>query len=118
MMFGGAWGLSRGIAWPDLYFASETPHICPKREGFGQGASMSVLALIIIGAAAGLVATRLMRLRADLVTTMAIGIGGALIGYGVLRVLLVLTGMAAGFVGAVLGAVLLIWIWRHYIARD
>jgi uncharacterized membrane protein YeaQ/YmgE (transglycosylase-associated protein family) len=75
---------------------------------------MPVLALVIIGAAAGFFATRLMKLDADLPTTVAIGIFGALIGGLVLRVLLTITGYAAGFVGAVLGAMLLIWLWRTY----
>ncbi|TCP40572.1 GlsB/YeaQ/YmgE family stress response membrane protein [Rhodovulum marinum] len=76
---------------------------------------MSILFLIIIGAAAGFLATRLMRVEADIPTTMAIGIFGALIGGLVLRFLLVLSGFAAGFVGAVLGAMLLVWLYQTYI---
>ncbi|GGD23656.1 GlsB/YeaQ/YmgE family stress response membrane protein [Sinisalibacter lacisalsi] len=75
---------------------------------------MQFVLLIIIGAAAGFIATRLMKIEADLPTTLAVGILGAIIGGLVLRFLLVLTGLAAGFVGAVLGAVLLIWIWQTY----
>ena len=78
---------------------------------------MPLLALIIIGAAAGLFATRLMRIETDLVTTLAIGVLGALIGGLVLRVLLTITGFAAGFIGAVLGAMALIWLWRTYGPR-
>ncbi|MCR8724761.1 GlsB/YeaQ/YmgE family stress response membrane protein [Frigidibacter sp. ROC022] len=78
---------------------------------------MPLIALIIIGAAAGFIATRLMNLQSDLITTIAIGIFGALIGGLVLRVLLTITGWAAGFVGAVLGAMLLIWAWRTYGPR-
>ncbi|MEX5728400.1 putative membrane protein YeaQ/YmgE (transglycosylase-associated protein family) [Rhodovulum iodosum] len=78
---------------------------------------MSVVFLIIIGAAAGFLATRLMRIETDIVTTVAIGVVGALIGGLVLRFLLVLTGIAAGFVGAVLGAMLLIWLYQSFIAR-
>ncbi|RME17376.1 MAG: GlsB/YeaQ/YmgE family stress response membrane protein [Alphaproteobacteria bacterium] len=73
---------------------------------------MQVIFLIIIGIAAGFVATRLMKVEADPITTIAVGILGALIGGAVLRFLLVLTGVAAGFIGAVLGAILLIWLWR------
>jgi uncharacterized membrane protein YeaQ/YmgE (transglycosylase-associated protein family) len=78
---------------------------------------MPVIAFIIIGLAAGFVATRLMKIEADLPTTIAIGVFGALIGGFVLRSLIVLTSWAAGFVGAVLGALLLIWVWKTYFAR-
>ena len=75
---------------------------------------MGVLWLLIVGAAAGFLATRLMKIEANIVTTVVIGMGGALIGGLVLRVLLSVMGMAAGFVGAVLGAMLLIWLWQTY----
>lgn len=75
---------------------------------------MGMLALIIIGAAAGFIATKMMRIDADLITTLAIGVLGAIAGGTVLRVLLALTGLAAAFVGAVLGAMLLIWLWNTY----
>ncbi|MFC2966618.1 GlsB/YeaQ/YmgE family stress response membrane protein [Acidimangrovimonas pyrenivorans] len=78
---------------------------------------MPIVLLIIIGAAAGFLATRLMDLDADVPTTIAIGIFGALIGGLVLRFLLMLTGLFAGLVGAVLGAMLLIWLWRTYFGR-
>jgi uncharacterized membrane protein YeaQ/YmgE (transglycosylase-associated protein family) len=76
-----------------------------------------ILFLVIIGAAAGFIATRVMRLNTDVPTTVAIGIGGALIGGLVLRTLISLTGWMAGFVGAILGAILLIWLWRTYGPR-
>jgi len=79
---------------------------------------MSILFLIIVGAAAGFIATRAMKIEANVVVTVAIGIGGALIGGLLLRFLLLLTGIAAGFIGAILGAVLLIWLYRTYIARN
>ena len=75
---------------------------------------MHFVLLIIIGAAAGFIATRLMNLETNVVTTVAIGVFGALIGGLVLRFLMVLTGMAAGFVGAILGAMALIWVWETY----
>ncbi len=78
---------------------------------------MPIVLLIIIGAAAGFIATRLMKLDTDVPTTIAIGVFGALVGGLVLRALLTVTGWMAGFVGAVLGAMLLIWLWRTYIAR-
>ncbi|MBE1295162.1 GlsB/YeaQ/YmgE family stress response membrane protein [Phycobacter azelaicus] len=78
---------------------------------------MSIVALIIIGAAAGFLATRLMRIEADIITTVAIGMAGALIGGLVLRALLAVMGMLSGFVGAVLGALALIWIWQKYFQK-
>lgn len=75
---------------------------------------MNVLGLIIIGAAAGLIATRLMKLQTDLPTTIAIGVLGAILSGLVLRLLVALSGFAAGFVGAVLGAVALIWLWERF----
>jgi uncharacterized membrane protein YeaQ/YmgE (transglycosylase-associated protein family) len=78
---------------------------------------MQIVFLIIIGAAAGFIATRLMKVEADVPTTIAIGVFGALVGGLVLRVLLTVTGWLAGFVGAVLGAMLLIWLWQTYVIR-
>ena len=79
---------------------------------------MSIVALIIIGAAAGFLATRLMRIEADIITTVAIGMAGAVIGGLVLRTLLAVMGMLSGFVGAVLGALALIWIWQKYFQKE
>jgi uncharacterized membrane protein YeaQ/YmgE (transglycosylase-associated protein family) len=76
-----------------------------------------VIALIVIGAAAGFLATRLMRIETDIPTTMLIGIVGALVGGFLLRALITVAGWLSGFVGAVLGALLVIWIWQTYLRR-
>ena len=76
---------------------------------------MAFFTLIIIGAAAGFLATRLMRLNTDVPTTVAIGIFGALIGGFALRAVTMMLGAMAGFVGAVLGALALIWLWKTYL---
>lgn len=78
---------------------------------------MPIVWLIIVGAAAGFLATRVMRLEASVPATILIGIGGALVGGLLLRALLAITGALAGFVGAVLGAVFLIWLWQSYQKR-
>jgi uncharacterized membrane protein YeaQ/YmgE (transglycosylase-associated protein family) len=78
---------------------------------------MPVLFLIVIGAAAGFLATRFMKVETGTFATIGIGIAGALIGGLILRFLLVITGMLAGFVGAVLGAMLVIWVWDRYFRR-
>ena len=73
---------------------------------------MPVVFLIIVGAAAGFIATRIMRVETDVITTIVIGVAGALIGGLVLRTLLAVMGMFAGLVGAILGAVVLILLWQ------
>lgn len=78
---------------------------------------MSILFLIIFGIAAGFIATRLMGVEADVVTTIAIGVLGALVGGLLLRGIMALFGMAAGFVGAVLGALAVLWIYKTYLQK-
>ena len=73
---------------------------------------MPIIWLIIVGAAAGFLATRLMKIEADIVTTIAIGIAGALIGGLLLQVAAGVLGLVGGLVGAVLGAMAVIWIWQ------
>jgi uncharacterized membrane protein YeaQ/YmgE (transglycosylase-associated protein family) len=76
-----------------------------------------LLMIVIVGAAAGFLATRFMRLQTDVPTTIVIGIVGALVGSLALRLLVAITGWLALFVGAVLGAMLVIWLWRTYVSR-
>lgn len=76
-----------------------------------------ILLIVIIGAAAGFLATRFMKVQADVPTTIAIGVVGAVIGWLVLRVLIAVTGAMAMFVGAVIGAMLLLWLWQQYKSR-
>lgn len=75
---------------------------------------MGAIGLLIVGAAAGFLATRLFGMQTGILPTIAIGMAGALVGGFVLRTLLAVMGLAAGFVGAVLGALLLIWLWERY----
>lgn len=75
---------------------------------------MGIVLLIIIGIAAGFLATRLMGLETDVPTTIAIGVAGALLGGFALRAMIMMAGWMAGFVGAVLGAIILIWLWKTY----
>lgn len=77
----------------------------------------AVLFIVMVGAAAGFLATRFMRVQTDVPTTIVIGIAGALVGWLGLRVLVAVTGWLAWFVGAVLGAALLIWLWQTYGPR-
>lgn len=80
---------------------------------------MSVLLLIVFGAAAGFIATRAMGLRANIVVTSAVGIAGVLIGGIGLQFVTSILGATAGFffgilaviVSGTLAAVLLIWLY-------
>lgn len=74
----------------------------------------AILLIVIIGAAAGFLATRFMRVQTDVPTTIVIGIVGALVGWLVLRVLQAVAGWSLWFLGAVAGAMLLIWAWQTY----
>jgi uncharacterized membrane protein YeaQ/YmgE (transglycosylase-associated protein family) len=73
-----------------------------------------ILFLVMIGATAGLIATRVMQVRADLVTTVVIGIAGALLGWLVLRMLLAVSGWVVVSLAAVGGAMALLWLWKTY----
>ena len=78
---------------------------------------MVVIYLIIIGAAAGFLATRIMNVDLGVPQTIALGVIGALIGGLVLRLLIAALGIAAGFIGALLGAILLLWAYKAFIER-
>lgn len=75
---------------------------------------MQFLLLIVIGAAAGFVATRVMKVETGVLLTVAIGVVGAVVGAVLLRLLPLLSGFAGLVVGAVLGATLLIWAWKAF----
>ncbi len=76
-----------------------------------------VLLLAVIGAAAGYLATRLMRVDADLPTAMIIGVLGALLGGLGLRALLTVGGWAVTFALALGGSMALIWLWQQFQRR-
>jgi uncharacterized membrane protein YeaQ/YmgE (transglycosylase-associated protein family) len=69
------------------------------------------LMLALIGAVAGWLATRIMDVSMGVPQTIAIGVLGALVGGFAVRIVLPLFG---GFVGAVAGACLLIWLLQQY----
>ena len=72
-----------------------------------------ILLLAVIGAAAGLVATRLMRVNADLPTAMGLGVLGALVGGFGLRLVLTAGGWVVTFLLALMGSMALIWVWQR-----
>jgi uncharacterized membrane protein YeaQ/YmgE (transglycosylase-associated protein family) len=79
---------------------------------------MPIVLLIIVGVAAGFLATRVMDVRTDVPTTIAIGVGGALISGLLMRFLLAIGSFAFGAIGAVLGAMLVIWLWQRVSGRS
>ena len=75
------------------------------------------LLLIVIGAAAGYVASRLMQVAVDLPTAMGIGVLGALLGGLGLRMLLTMGGWVVTFALALLGSLALLWLWQKFTTR-
>jgi uncharacterized membrane protein YeaQ/YmgE (transglycosylase-associated protein family) len=63
----------------------------------------------------GFLASRILKVNMDTPSTIALGVLGALIGTAVLRGLVMLAGIGAGFVGALLGALILIWAWKSLV---
>ena len=77
-----------------------------------------MLYLVIIGAAAGFIATRMMKLEIGVIQTVALGVIGALVGGFALRILLALMGAAAGLIGAILAVMVLIYFYQQFTSND
>jgi uncharacterized membrane protein YeaQ/YmgE (transglycosylase-associated protein family) len=77
-----------------------------------------IIFIAVIGIAAGLIAVRVMNVKTDFITAAAFGIGGAFLGWFLVRALLGLSGWLVAVAGAtivaVLGAVVLILIWKQF----
>lgn len=78
---------------------------------------MNFLLILIIGAAAGFLATRFMRVQLDVVTTILLGVVGAGASWLVLRLVYRLMGSGLMFLGAIAGAMALIWVWQRFFNR-
>ncbi|WP_149140128.1 GlsB/YeaQ/YmgE family stress response membrane protein [Gemmobacter caeruleus] len=78
---------------------------------------MTFLLILIIGAAAGFLATRFMRVQLDVVTTVLLGMAGAAVSWMVLRLVARIMGSGLMFIGAILGAMALIWLWKTTFRR-
>ncbi len=74
---------------------------------------MPILWLIIVGAAAGFIATRALKIEADIITTVVIGMVGAIIGGVLLQVAAGVLGLLGGLIGAIAGAMLVVWLWQQ-----
>jgi len=78
---------------------------------------MPVVLLVVMGALAGVLATRLMRMNTDLPTAMIIGVLGAVVGGLGFRFLLTSASWVGVFVLALLGSLALLWLWKQYQGR-
>jgi uncharacterized membrane protein YeaQ/YmgE (transglycosylase-associated protein family) len=79
---------------------------------------LTLVLMLIIGAAAGFVATRAMGMELPILTTIAVGILGSFVGWVILKILLSLFSVATGFIGAVIGALLLLWLYNTCIKKE
>lgn len=73
---------------------------------------MGVIYVVLVGAVAGYLATRIMRVQTDPLTTIGIGIAGALVGGFILQGVLTVMGLLGGIIGAVIGAFVVIWVYQ------
>ena len=81
---------------------------------------MSILWWIIIGGIAGAIAKLIMPGKdpGGIIVTILLGIAGAVVGGWVLGLILPGRDMGAtGFIGAILGALLLLWLYRMFAKR-
>ena len=77
----------------------------------------NLILLIIVGTAAGFIATRMFKLEIGVPQTIDIGVLGAVIGRWLLRLLLAALGIFAGLLGAILGAVALIMLYQKFVEK-
>jgi uncharacterized membrane protein YeaQ/YmgE (transglycosylase-associated protein family) len=82
---------------------------------------MPFILTLIIGAAIGYVATRVMKIETNIAVTVAIGVLGAILGMFLLRNLAAVAAMGYGilpmFVGGVGGALIILWIYKKFFTK-
>lgn len=76
---------------------------------------MAVLWLVILALAAGFLVVRLMKYGSDVPMIIILGCVGGLVGGLTLSAIAAIASSLAGLVGAILGATLLIWLWKNKI---
>lgn len=79
---------------------------------------MSFILLILVGVAAGFVATKVMKVDLSPVETVAVGVLGAIVGGIVLRSIVAVSSVAFGLIGAIIGACVVIWLYLRYFRRN
>ena len=83
----------------------------------GRGALGIIVYWVILGAAAGYIGTRLLKIDLPVPHTIALGIVGALIGGLALRAFLAVLGVAGGLIGAILGVALLVYLYKRFVDK-
>jgi uncharacterized membrane protein YeaQ/YmgE (transglycosylase-associated protein family) len=82
---------------------------------------MPFILTLIIGAAIGYVATRIMKTETNIAVTIAIGVLGAILGVVLLRgtayVLALGSGIVPMFVGGVAGALIILWVYKKFFDK-
>lgn len=82
---------------------------------------MPFILTLIIGAAIGYVATRIMKTETNIAITIAIGILGAIVGVVLLRatayVLALGSGIVPLFVSGVAGALIILWVYKKFFDK-
>ncbi len=73
--------------------------------------------LLLVGAGAGFLATRMMGVRMAPAPTVAIGVIGAIVGVWILRLALGFLGIFVWFAGAFFGVVILLWAYKTFIEK-
>lgn len=69
---------------------------------------------IILGTAAGFLATKVLDRDLNVVATIAIGILGALLGGVLLKAVTFVGGLIGGLIGAVFGAILILYLYQRF----
>ena len=77
----------------------------------------SFIFLIIVGAGAGYLATRMMGMHLPPLQTVALGVIGAILGSWIIRAVIGFLGLFGWFIGAFLGVVILIWAYQTFVQR-
>lgn len=81
--------------------------------------SVGLLAMLIIGAIAGWIAERITESDHGIFTNILVGIAGAFVGGKLAEVLQIpVFGFWRTLVAAIIGAILLLWVWRAVRSRS
>ncbi|MBE9477105.1 MAG: GlsB/YeaQ/YmgE family stress response membrane protein [Proteobacteria bacterium] len=82
---------------------------------------MPFILTLIVGAAAGFLATRFMKLETNALVAIGVGVLGAIFGGIILRALFTLfvgaSSVLSMFIGGLLGAIALIWIYQRFFGQ-